>query len=438
MAQDVNLGGALRRRHRSLARRRALGGIRRRRFGRVFAASRVEGSLGRRLFGRIGGREIRLHRLRRGFRRSRLGFEGAHEGRAFGLGRLGRRHSQFAFVRVGGGLRGRRGGGNIGRREREIRFERLRGAFASQGIGRGIVRGRRGFAFERRGRRGGDLLAQHAKAAIAQKFAVTAEERRGGQRDQSEPAALRNWPFNHELGERSPFAKGAQQPIGAVQSSAAEQGVDGFAAAGRAVPDRGGERGIGRAKAALVVEAPQEARIRRRGPIQALRHEIFRLGSFAVVGGRGRLVARVRLRARGAKRRNRRQKPACAIRSAEADAAQIDPGWPPVDDKAYLLKTRLADRKRRRQAAQAPRRRSLAPRQASFESFVVLGLKQREHGRARVHDRSGRKQDRQPRIVGEPLARRPIRVEGRGGLFARQRREIGGGRWRRVSQSRRS
>ena len=438
MAQDVNLGGALRRRRRSLARRRALGGIRRRRFGRVFTPRRVEGSLGRRRFRRIGGREIRRHRLRRGFRRSRLGFENAHEGRAFGLGRLGRRQSGFALVRLERSLRVGRVGGNIGRREREIRFDRLRSAFASPGLGCGIVRGRRGFAFERRGRRGGDLLAQHAKAAIAQKFAVTAEERRGGQRDQSEPAAFRKRPFKREPGERLAFAKGAQQPIGAVQSSAAEQGVDGFAAAGRAVPDRGGERGIGRAKAALVVEAPQEARIRRRGPIQALRHEIFRLRSFAVVGGRGRLVARMRLRARGAKSRNRRQKPACALRSAEADAAQIDASRPPVDDKAYLLETRLADRKRRRQAAQAPRRRSLAPRQPSFESLAVLGPKQREHGRARAHDRPGRKQDRQPRIVGEPLARRPIRVEGRGGLFARQRREIGGGRWRRVSQSRRS
>ena len=139
----------------------------------------------------------------------------------------------------------------------------------------------------------------------------------------------------------------------------------------------------------------------------------FWLRSFAVGGGRGRLAAR------GAQGWSRRQKPARASRRADADAAQIDAARAPVDDQAHLLEPRLANGKRRRQAAQAPRRRPLAPRQPRFERLAVLGLEQSEHGRARAHDQARREENRQPRIVGEPLPRRVTRVEGRGGLFAR-------------------
>ena len=88
-----------------------------------------------------------------------------------------------------------------------------------------------------------------------------------------------------------------------------------------------------------------------------------------------------------------------------ADAAQIDAGRAPADDKAHLLETRrLAKRKRRRQAAQAPRRRSLAPHQPSLERLAVLGAEQSEHGRARAHDKARGRQDREPRLVLQPLA----------------------------------
>ena len=116
---------------------------------------------------------------------------------------------------------------------------------------------------------------------------------------------------------------------------------------------------------------------------------------------------------------SRRQKPARASRRADADAAQIDAARAPVDDQAHLLEPRLANRKRRRQAAQASRRRPLAPRQPRFERLAVLGLEQSEHGRARAHHQARREENRQPRIVGEPLPRRVTRVEGRGGLLAR-------------------
>ena len=92
---------------------------------------------------------------------------------------------------------------NLARRPRRLRFERL-------GQRRSIIFGElcRHIAFGRRD--GLDLLAQHAKAAIAQKFALTAEHRRGGQRDQPAPIKPRQRPLDCDAGKRF----GARQPRG--------------------------------------------------------------------------------------------------------------------------------------------------------------------------------------------------------------------------------
>jgi len=89
----------------------------------------------------------------------------------------------------------------------DLWLDRLRGAFAWLDLGFRIARRPRGLGFERLGRRGSivfhklrrhvalgrsyNLLAQHAKAAIAQKFAMAAEHRRSGQRDPPAPAQAR-------------------------------------------------------------------------------------------------------------------------------------------------------------------------------------------------------------------------------------------------------
>ena len=100
-----------------------------------------------------------------------------------------------------------------------------------------------------------------------------------------------------------------------------------------------------RAESALLVEGPQEARIRRRradrrsgaaSSLRSLRSDL------AALGGRRRLAAR---RAQG---RNRRQEPRRASRRADADAAQIDADRPPVDDEAHAARGAAA---RRREAS---------------------------------------------------------------------------------------
>ena len=146
-----------------------------------------------------------------------------------------------------------------------------------------------------------------------------------------------------------------------------------------------------------------------------------------------------RLVACDAERRNRQQKPGRAARPGNADAAQIDADRPAVDDDAYRLETRrLANGKRRRQMPKTARRRSLASNQPSLQRLAILDAKQGEHGRARAHDKARGHDDRQPRLAFPPFFRRAPLVEGHDGLVARQRREAGGGRWRRVGQSRRS
>ena len=142
-----------------------------------------------------------------------------------------------------------------------------------------------------------------------------------------------------------------------------------------------------RAKAALLVEGPEEAgirrwrtrRMRRRLLTQIGSQNIFRLRSFAVLCGRKRLIAR------GAQSRSRHQKPARASRPGDADAAQVDAGQAPVDHKAHLLETRrspkgsvAARRRRRRADGPSPRTsrassasRSLAPNKASMAGLAL-------------------------------------------------------------------
>ena len=110
MAQDVNLGGALRRRL-NLARRKALGAARRR---GGLVCIRIERRL-RRVggFGRIRWRafEIRFDRLLAGLA---FGCDLVRRRRGFGLERFGQRRGGLVFIRAGR---------NLGRRQR---FETIR------------------------------------------------------------------------------------------------------------------------------------------------------------------------------------------------------------------------------------------------------------------------------------------------------------------------
>ena len=225
------------------------------------------------------------------------------------------------------------------------------------------------------------LLAQHAKTAIPQKFSTAAEQRRSRKRDQPAPIRARKRPADGDPGEGLPPGKGADELAAAVEFGAAEQGLDGLAAMRRVCADRSGERGMGRAKTAVFVKRPQEARIQRRRSAHIRRRGFLRRRSVATVSGRRRHGAR------GAEGRNRRQKPRRARRRGDAGAAQIDVDPPPFDDETHALEPRrLADGERRRQMAQAPRARSLAPQQPRFERVRVVDLEQREHGRARGDD----------------------------------------------------
>ena len=132
----------------------------------------------------------------------------------------------------------------------------------------------RAFGFERLGRRrsivfgklcrhiasgrsdGLDLLAQNAKAAIAQKFAMAAEHRRGGQRDQPAPIKPRERPLEatREKVWRSPSTRVSSSPRS--NPTRLKKSLDGLAAIGRVGPDRGDQHGMRRAKAALLVKGP--------------------------------------------------------------------------------------------------------------------------------------------------------------------------------------
>jgi len=276
------------------------------------------------------------------------------------------------------------------------------------------------------------LLAQHAKTAIPQKFSTAPEQRRSRKRDQPAPIRARKRPADGDSGEGLPRGKGADELAAAVQFGAAEQGLDGLAAMRPVCADRSGERGMGRAKTAIFVNRPQEARIQRRRSAHIRRRGLLRRRSVATVSGRRRRGAR------GAEGRNRRQKPRRARRRGDAGATQIDVDPPPFDDETHALEPRrLADGERRRQMAQAPRARSLAAQQPRFERIRVVDLEQREHGRARGDDPHRRECDRQPRAVAEPVRRRQPRVESRGFLM-RLNRRFKEGRRRRVGQGRRS
>ena len=267
---------------------------------------------------------------------------------------------------------------------------------------------------------------------------MAAEQRRGRKRDPPAPAGFGEGPLDSEARERPPLAERTRQRLAAVQFSAADKSLNRLAAPGRVGPNRRDERWMRDAEPALAVERPQKAGIRRKRFAKRAERRIvllpggFGLGTFAIPS-RGSLAIR------HAQSRRRRQEPARASWRGDADETQIDAGRAPlVDRKAHLLKTRLANGKRRSQMAQASSRRAFAPRQPGLERLAVPGVEQSQHGRARAHDEARRKQDRQPRIVGEPLSWRVMGVEGRGRLFARQARDFGGGRWRRVGQSRRS
>jgi hypothetical protein len=190
--------------------------------------------------------------------------------------RLACRPRGFGFERLGAGGANsirieerRRPVGAIRAGKFQTRLDRPRSAFGRLGLGferlrqRGsIISGElcRHIAF--RHSDGVDLLAQHAKTAIAQKFALTAEHRRGGQRDQPAPIKPRQGPLETDAGKRFPLANHADQLVAAIQSDAAEESLKRLAAVGRIGPHRGDEHRMRRAKAALLVESPEEARVR--------------------------------------------------------------------------------------------------------------------------------------------------------------------------------
>jgi hypothetical protein len=352
--------------------------------------------------------------------------------RGVGLARLGRR-SGFGSVRLG---------------RRETHFQWFRGAVGSLALGLSLVGSRRAGCIDRRRLRGSsvfrqrqvgmvrsgvDFLAEDAKAAIAQKFPLAAEQRRSRKRDQPPPIRARKRPADGDRGKSLPSGEGADELVAAVEFGAAEQGLDGLAAVRRVGADRGGKHRMCRAKPPIFVKRPQEARIRRRRSAHIRRRRFFELRSGAVVGERGRLGAR------GAQRRNRGQKPRRAPRRGDASAAQIEVHRPPPDDETHTLEPRrLAEGKRRRKMTQAPRGRSLAPQQSGFERVRIVDPEQSEHCRARIDDAGRREHDRQPRFVAEPVCRRQPQVESRAGLLTRLGRKFRGRRRRRMGQSRRS
>ena len=153
----------------------------------------------------------------------------------------------------------------------------------------------------------------------------------------------------------------------------------------------------------------------------------------ALAGG-----ARGRRLACEAQSRDRRQEPAFAFGRSDADAPQIDGDRPPLDDNPQRLEPRLANGKRLGEVTQTPRRRPVASQEPGLERLAVGRLEQSKHGGACAHDQTWRGEDREPRLVIQPLSRRGARIEGRRGLFAREGDEIDSGRWRQMGQSRRS
>ncbi len=210
MAQDVNLGGALRRRL-SLARRGALGEIRLRslRIRRIerrppARSAASDASVGARSrSGSIGSAAASR------FGRSFVWPEARLRARTLRTGGA----ADWLSIRLERNLERRRGVESIGRREFEIRFDRPCGGFAAPGarnvrgapvrasaaarlgqsppvsapVGRRPAAPVETVALGRSGD-GLDLLAQHAKAAVAQKFAMAAEHRRSRKRDHPAPS----------------------------------------------------------------------------------------------------------------------------------------------------------------------------------------------------------------------------------------------------------
>ena len=172
---------------------------------------------------------------------------------------------------------------------------------------------------------------------------MTAEHRRGGQRDQPAPIKPRQGPLDGDAGKGFPLAKHADEFIAAIQSDAAEESLD--------ETRRDQARWLRPRRRARDASAPNRpsssrvhrkrefgdgavGRMRRRLFAQIRRWHIFRLRSFAAYRGAGGSS----LAAPSAGTDS--QKPARASRPGDADAAQIDADRPPVDDNAHRLETR--------------------------------------------------------------------------------------------------
>ena len=354
--------------------------------------------------------------------------------RGLDLARLGQRRGQLASIRIEGRLgRGLSFVSICGWRS-EIHFRWFGGAFGRPRIGAKLACGcfgRRLFreltAFPR-----DDLLAQDAKTAVAQEFPMAAEQGRSRKRDPSAPIRARERPADNDPGESLPPGKGPDEHAAAFEFDAAEQSLDGLAALRRVGAGRSRERGMGGAETALSVKRPQKARIQRPGCARNRRRGLLGRRSVVPVGGRRRFGAR---RAQG---RNRRQKPCRAPRRGDTGAAKIDVDCPPPGDETHAFEPRRpAEGKRRREMAEAPRARSLAPHEPRFERVRAVDPEESEYGRTRNDDPSRRGQDRQPGAVADPVRRRQPRVESRG-FPVRLERGFRGRRRRREGQSRRS
>ena len=210
-----------------------------------------------------------------------------------GLARLGRRRRRLASISLEGGLARRRSFEIVGWSSLEIRFDEFGGAAAAVGLGCRLVMERRLVGRDRRrcavlggrnrfGRRqdcvvprrrrfgaGGegrgvrhrrvvgfegrrlhglqrqaspmragrvDLLAEHPKAAIAQEFAMAAEQRRRRKSDQPAPSPARERPADRDVGEGLPPGDHADELVAALEFGAAEQRLHGLAAVGALAP----------------------------------------------------------------------------------------------------------------------------------------------------------------------------------------------------------
>ena len=279
--------------------------------------------------------------------------------------------------------------------------------------------------------RGGDfdLLAQDAKAAIAQKFALAAEQRRGGERDQ--PAAIKpgTRPPDGDAEKvcRSPNTRTSSPP----RSNPTRRRRASTDSAGlrRVRADRGDKHGIGRAEAALPVKRPQEARMGRRRvsacgagfPAKSGAAYLWAPELRAVAGVGGSSARRAQRPESTAKASSRPPAPAIraqrkltliARRRSTTRRIRSRRGGPPTGSVAARWRRRRADR-------------PLAPHQPGFERLASSAPK--KASTAGLALTTSRPAGTGSRAVLCPSAslRRAAAVEGRGGLFAQLGREVG-------------